>query len=136
MTTTRIAIRCVLTAALIAALALPGFAQRKKKTFEDTTDVVVVEVPVTVVYEGASLADLTVESFQLSPDGASLLLTVSDAMTPGELYIQLATAGAAATRMTNTVSDRPSVTHSKGNNCPCRQTNRNGSPSRAAANTP
>ncbi len=59
--------RCVLVAALIAAVALPVLAQRG--TFEETTDVVVVEVPVTVVHDGEALTDLTAESFQLIADG-------------------------------------------------------------------
>jgi VWFA-related protein len=46
---------------------MPGLAQQR--TFQETTDVVVVEVPVTVVYEGQPLTELTADSFELLSDG-------------------------------------------------------------------
>jgi VWFA-related protein len=52
------------TLALVLA-ALPAAAQKDKKTFADTTSVVVVEVPVTVVRDGEPVADLTAANFEI-----------------------------------------------------------------------
>ena len=49
--------------------ALPATAQRRKKTFTETTDVVVVEVPITVVRDGEPVDGLTAESFEILDGG-------------------------------------------------------------------
>jgi len=59
--------RCGLAALVLAAAAMPALAQ--PRTFQETTDVVVVEVPVTVVYDGEPLNDLDAASFELLSDG-------------------------------------------------------------------
>lgn len=60
-------VRWVVAGLVLAAAAMPVLAQRR--TFQETTEVVVVEVPVTVVYEGEPLDDLDAASFELLSDG-------------------------------------------------------------------
>lgn len=58
--------RALILASLALVLAaLPAAAQKDKKTFSETTSVVVVEVPVTVVRDGDPVSDLTAANFEL-----------------------------------------------------------------------
>ena len=61
--TPRILIAGILTLALAQSEALAQ--KRGKKTFTETTSVVVVEVPVTVVASGQPLDELTAENFEI-----------------------------------------------------------------------
>lgn len=49
----------------LSLAAVPVFAQKDKKTFSETTSVVVVEVPVTVTRDGEPLDGLTADNFEL-----------------------------------------------------------------------
>ena len=65
----RRALTTFLVLVVLAALASPSLAQRKKKkgkkTFTETTSVVAVEVPVTVIRDGQPVPDLTAENFEV-----------------------------------------------------------------------
>jgi VWFA-related protein len=58
-------IRLGLAALLLAALALPVAAQKGQQAFTETTEVVVVEIPVQVIKDGQPVRGLTADDFEV-----------------------------------------------------------------------
>jgi VWFA-related protein len=58
-------IKLGLTALFLAALALPLVAQKGQQAFTETTEVVIVEVPVQVIRDGQPVRGLTVNDFEV-----------------------------------------------------------------------